>query len=76
MPVSQTNNVYRVTYHFEKNGKRVTDTFQDNVLASATDITTIYSVLNGNSRVPGGYNQSNLVITGIGHAAAANGVLS
>ena len=61
------NNLYRLTYHFEKNGIRQTDTFHDDVIVSATDKTSLYNVLNGNSKVPSGLNASNLVIVSVGH---------
>lgn len=69
-----TNNVYRVTYHFEKNGRRCSDTFQDNVIAASQDYNTISSVLSSNSKTNGG--QGTLVIVSIGHVQAANSFLS
>ena len=69
-----TNNVYRVTYHFETSGKKVSEQFQDNVLASGQDYATIAAVLNSNGKTNGGHGT--LVITSIGHVGAASGVLS
>jgi hypothetical protein len=68
-----TKNLYRVTYHFEVNGKPVSDNFQDNVLAA--DQTTIKTVLSSNSKTNNGVGT--LVITGVGHACGGDqGVLS
>lgn len=58
-------NLYRVTYHFETIGKRVSEEFQDNVVAASSDYATIAGVLSGDSRTNGGHGT--LVITSIGH---------
>jgi len=70
------NSVFRVTYHFEKNGKRCSDTAQDNVLAAASDYTTISGILIADGRTNNGVGT--LVIESIGHASGlpALGVLS
>ena len=70
------SSVYRVTYHFEKNGKRCSDTAQDNVLAAASDYNTIADVLTADGRTNNGVGT--LVIESIGHASGlpALGVLS
>ena len=69
-----TNNVYRVTYHFEQGGKKISEQFQDNVLASGSDYASISGVLNSNGKTNNGHGT--LVITSIGHVGAAAGVLS
>ena len=48
------SSLYRVTYHFEKNGKRVSDTLQDTVLVSSGDINTITAALTNNGRTNNG----------------------
>ena len=58
-------NLYRVTYHFETVGKRVSEEFQDNVVGATSDYATIAGVLSGDSRTNGG--PGTLVITSIGH---------
>lgn len=72
--MSQTNNLYRVTYHFETNGKRVSETAQDNVLCASQDYTTLAAVLSGNSKTNNGHGT--LVIEGVGHIGAQMGILS
>lgn len=70
-----TNNLYRVTYHFESGGKKISDQCQDNVLAAGEDYGTIAAVLSGNGRNNGGHGT--LVITSIGHfGGGALGILS
>lgn len=59
------NNIYRVIYHFESGGKRVSDTFQDVILASASDYNSIATVLTNNSKTNNG--KGTLVISSMGH---------
>lgn len=59
------NNLYRVIYHFESGGKRVSDTFQDTILASASDYNTLAGVLSSNSKTNNG--KGTLVISSMGH---------
>lgn len=67
------SNLYRVTYHFEVGGKRISDTFQDNIIASASDYNSLASVLSSNSKTNNG--KGTLVISGQGHISAS-GILS
>jgi hypothetical protein len=69
-----SNNLYRVTYHFETGGKKVSEIFQDNVLAATQDYNTIAAVLSGNSRTNN--NKGTLVIVSIQHLAGTSNVLS
>ena len=69
-----TTSIYRVTYHFETNGKRISDTSQDNVAASGSDYASLSSVLSSNSKTNGG--KGTLVIESIGHVGALSGFLS
>ena len=69
-----TTSIYRVTYHFETNGKRISDTSQDNVVATGPDYASLSSVLSSNSKTNGG--KGTLVIESVGHVGAVNGVLS
>jgi hypothetical protein len=69
-----TNSVYRVTYHFEKNGKKIGDQFQDCVIAGGEDYASLSTVLTNNGRTNGG--QGTLVITSVGMALAGSVVLS
>jgi len=62
-----TNTVYRVTYHFEKNGKKISEQFQDNVIASGQDYASLSAVLSSNNRTNQG--QGTLVITSVGQTA-------
>lgn len=67
------NNVYRVTYHFEVGGKRSSETFQDNVVASDSTFNSINTVLNNNSKLQNQAGSSiakTLVIETIGHISA------
>jgi len=68
--MSASLNVYRVTYHFEKSGKKCSDVFQDNVAAASNDYTTIAAVLSGNSKNNQG--QGTLFIESIGSAIISN----
>lgn len=68
------NNLWRVTYHFETSGKKVSDVFQDNVIAASSDYNTIAAVLSGNSRTNNG--RGTLVIVSVQHLAGASNVLS
>lgn len=68
-----TNSVFRVTYHFETSGKRVSDEFQDNVLASGQDYNSISTVLTNNGKTNNG--KGTLVIVGIGHVSGAIGAM-
>jgi hypothetical protein len=65
-----TNNVYRVTFHFEKNGRKCSDQFQENVIAAGEDYASLSSVLSGNSKTNGG--QGTLVITSVGQTSSSN----
>lgn len=69
-----TNNLYRVTYHFETGGKKVSEMFQDNVLAAAQDHDTIVAVLTGNNRTNN--NKGTLQIVSIQHVGGVSNVLS
>lgn len=69
-----TSSVYRVTYHFEKNGKRCSETQQDNVMAAGSDYPTISSVLSGNGKTNN--NIGTLVIESVGHVSGAQTFLS
>jgi hypothetical protein len=60
-----TNTEYRVTYCFELNGKRCSETFQDNVLAADQNYNTIKTILTNNGRTNNGIGT--LKIEGIGH---------
>ena len=62
------NNVYRVTYHFEKSGKRASDTQQDNVIASDSTFNSISTVLNNNSKTNNGIGT--LVIESVQHISS------
>jgi len=73
MPMA-SNNVYRVTYHFEQGGKKISEVFQDNVLAADQGYDTIKSVLNNNARTNN--NKGTLVIVSVGHVGGVSGVLS
>lgn len=59
-----TSGIYRVTYHFEKSGRRVSDTFQDNILASGQDFNSLNAVLSSNGKLQAGCQ---LVIDAVGH---------
>ncbi len=69
-----SSNLYRVTYHFETGGKKVSEVFQDNVLAAASDYSTISAVLAGNGKTNN--NKGTLVIESIGHVGGVSGILS
>jgi hypothetical protein len=70
-----TKNLYRVTYHFEVNGKPVSENFQDNVLAAAADANSLTAVLSSNGKTNNG--RGTLVISGVGHACGGDqGILS
>lgn len=70
------NSEYRVTYHWEKGGKRASETLQANVIAADQGSTTIFNVLNTNSKVPTGLTAANLAIEAIGNVGGASNVLS
>lgn len=59
-------NVYRVTYHFEKSGKKCSDVFQDNVAAADSSFATISAVLSGNSKTNQGQGTIQIVSVGAG----------
>ena len=70
-----TNTVVRVWYHFEINGRKISDQFVDNLLTSATDYSSLQTILNNNGKNNGG--RGTLVITSIGHGPVApGGILS
>jgi hypothetical protein len=69
-----TSSVYRVTYHFEKSGKRCSETQQDNVTAAGSDYPTISAVLAANGKTNNGLGT--LVIESVGHVAGVGGFLS
>lgn len=48
-----TTNIYKVHYHFEAGGKRISETYIDNVSAAASDYNSIKTVLSNNSRLRG-----------------------
>lgn len=57
-------NMYRVTYHFESSGRKISDTLQDNVAAAAGDYDTLAAVLSGNNKKNGSHGT--LVIESVG----------
>lgn len=63
------NNMYRVTYHFEKSGKRCSETFQDNIIAADSSYNTLSAVLSGNSKTNNG--QGTVVIEGFSHVSGS-----
>jgi len=69
-----TSSVFRVTYHFEKNGKRCSDTFQDNVLAASSGFDALTAVLTNNGKTNNGIGSC--VIESVGHVSAASNFLS
>ena len=48
------NNVYRVVYHFEKGGKRVSDTASDFVIAADSTYGSLNTVLANNGKTNNG----------------------
>lgn len=73
------NNVFRVAYHWEKSGLRASETLVVYAIASSATQANVFTVLNNNSKVPTGLNQSNLVIenaTHTGDSGAGSAVLS
>lgn len=67
-----TTSIYRVTYHFEKNGRRISETFQDNCIAADSTFSSINTVLANNNKLGAG----TLVIEGVYHVGAAGAFLS
>lgn len=73
------NNVFRVAYHWEKSGLRASETLVAYIIAASATQGNIFNVLNTNSKVPSGLNQSNLYIenaTHTGDSGAGSAVLS
>lgn len=62
------NNIYRIVYHFEKGGKRVSDTQTDVIIASDSTFNSINTVLSNNSKTNNGIGS--LVIETIAHVSA------